>query len=115
MVLVAVDGEGRLAGGVTYVPGLGPYAEFDDPADAGLRMLAVATDHRGRGVGTALVQACIERARAEGRRRLWLHTTDDMADAQRIYARLGFHRAPAADLHLSDIDLLAYVLELSPG
>jgi GNAT superfamily N-acetyltransferase len=114
VVLVAVDAEGQLAGGVTYVPGLGPYAEFDDPADAGMRMLAVAVDHRGRGVGTALVQACIDRARAEGRRRLWLHTTADMANAQRIYARLGFRRAPDADLHLSDIDLLAYVLDLSP-
>ncbi|HEX2275410.1 MAG TPA: GNAT family N-acetyltransferase [Acidimicrobiales bacterium] len=113
VVLVAVDGDGRLAGGVTYVPGLGPYAEFDDPDDAGLRMLAVAPAYRGRGVGTALVQACIARARAERRRRLWLHTTAEMAAAQRIYARLEFRRAPEADLHLPEIHLLAYVLDLS--
>ncbi len=113
VVLVAVDADGEVAGGVTYVPGLGPYAEFDDPNDAGLRMLAVARAYRGRGVGTALVRACIDRAREERRPRLWLHTTADMADAQRIYVRLGFRRAPEADVHLSDIDLLAYVLDLS--
>ncbi len=112
VVLVAVDAGGGLTGGVTYVPGLGPYAEFDDPDGAGLRMLAVASAHRGRGVGTALVQACIERARAEGRRRLWLHTTADMPVAQRIYARLGFRRVPEADRHLPEIDLLGYVLDL---
>jgi GNAT superfamily N-acetyltransferase len=113
VVLVAADATGRLAGGVTYVPGLGPYAEFDDADDAGLRMLAVAPAYRGRGVGTALVQACVDRARAEGRRRLWLHTTEEMAGAQRIYARLGFRRAPEADLHLADLHLLAYVRDLS--
>ena len=114
VVLVAVEGDGRLAGGVTYVPGPGPYAEFDDPAGAGLRMLAVAAGHRGRGTGTLLVRACIDRARAEGRRRLWLHTTADLATAHRIYARLGFRRAPDHDRPLPEIRLLAYVLDLDP-
>ncbi len=112
VVLVAFDAEGGLAGGLTYVPGPGPYAEFDDPEGAGLRMLAVAPAHRNRGVGTALVRACIERARAEGRRRLWLHTTVDMRGAQRIYRRLGFRRAPEADRHLPEAELMAYVLDL---
>jgi ribosomal protein S18 acetylase RimI-like enzyme len=116
VVLVAVDAAGQLAGGVTYVPGPGPYAEFDDPDGAGMRMLAVAPSQRARGVGTSLVRACIERARAAGRRRLWLHTTADMVAAQRIYARLGFRRAPEADRHHPDVDLLAYVLDLAvPG
>ena len=30
-VIVAADGEGRILGGVTFVPGLGPLAEFDGP------------------------------------------------------------------------------------
>ena len=115
VVLVAVGPDGELAGGVTYVPGPGPYAEFDDPEGVGLRMLAVAPAHRGRGVGTALVRACIDRARSQGRRRLWLHTTADMPVAQRIYARLGFRRAPDADRHLPEVDLMAYVLDLPPG
>jgi GNAT superfamily N-acetyltransferase len=95
-VLVAVHDD-RVFGGVTYVPGLGPFAEFSDPDAAGLRMLAVDPAARGRGVGTALVRACIGRARADGRARIVLHSTDRMAGAQRIYLREGFRRAPERD------------------
>jgi predicted N-acetyltransferase YhbS len=66
VVLVAADDDSIL-GAVTYVPGLGPYAEFDDPDAAGIRMLAVTPAAQGRGVGAALVQACLDRARSEGR------------------------------------------------
>ncbi|MGI9034262.1 MAG: GNAT family N-acetyltransferase [Acidimicrobiales bacterium] len=130
VVLVAVDAGGHLLGGVTYVPGPGggagpagqgsraareardrPLAEFDDPAHAGIRMLAVAPEARRRGVGTFLVRACIARARAEGRTRLWLHTTEAMRGARRLYERESFHRAPEADC-LGPLHLLAYVLEL---
>jgi hypothetical protein len=37
-----------------------------------------------------------------------------MVAAQRIYARLGFRRAPGADRHYPEVDLLAYVLDLPP-
>ncbi|MFN2609170.1 MAG: GNAT family N-acetyltransferase [Acidimicrobiales bacterium] len=114
VVLVAVDPDGRLLGGVTYVPGPGPFAEFDDPSHAGIRMLAVAAEARGRGVGTALVRACVERARIAGRARVWLHTMDAMAGARRIYEREGFRRAPEADW-VGDLCLLAYALDLFPG
>jgi ribosomal protein S18 acetylase RimI-like enzyme len=110
-VLVAVDG-GTLVGGVTYVPGSGPYAEFDDPEGAGVRMLAVDPAAQGRGVGTALLRACASRARAEGRARLWLHTTPQLAIAQRMYEREGFRRAPENDRRSEDLHLIAYVLDL---
>jgi GNAT superfamily N-acetyltransferase len=110
-VLVAVE-DGTLVGGVTYVPGPGPYAEFDDPEGAGVRMLAVAPEAQARGVGTALIRACVGRVRAEGRSRLWLHTTPQLAIAQRIYEREGFRRAPENDWKGEDLHLIAYVLEL---
>src|SRR4051794_19813041 len=67
-VLVAVD-DGRLLGGVTYVPdAANPLAEFDDPEAGGFRMLGVAVAARGKGAGEALVRACIDRAGAAGRR-----------------------------------------------
>lgn len=97
-VLVAVDDDGRVLGGVTYVPGPGsPWAEFDEPDAAGIRMLAVVPDGRGRGVGEALSRACIDLARADGRGQVVLHSTDWMPAAQRLYLRLGFERDPSMD------------------
>lgn len=112
VVLVAVDARDGLLGGVTYVPGPGPYFEWEGSDDAGIRMLAVAPEARGRGVGTALVGVCVARARVEGRRRVWLHTTPEMTVAHRIYERQGFRRAPAADWR-GELCLWAYSLVLS--
>lgn len=112
-VLVAVDDEGRLLGGITYVPGPGPLAWFDGPDEAGMRMLAVAPDAQGRGVGASLVAACVARATASGKARLLLHTTPTMAAAQRLYERAGFRPDPRhARVLDSGLVLLAYVLDL---
>lgn len=97
-VLVAVDDDGTVLGGVTYVGDpSSPSAEFDDPEAAGIRMLAVALDAQGRGVGEALTRACIDRAVAAGRRRILLHSTEGMTTAHRLYERLGFVRDPGLD------------------
>ncbi len=111
-VLVAVDWAGALLGSVTYVPGLGPFAEFEAADEAGIRMLVVAPGAQRRGVGAALVQACVDRARAAGKRRISLHTTPSMLAAQRLYQRLRFRRAPERDLSFDDLHLLGYVLDL---
>jgi GNAT superfamily N-acetyltransferase len=44
---------------------------------------------RGKGVGTALLDAVASIARAEGARRVWLTTTNDNLDAMRFYQRRG--------------------------
>ena len=76
-------------------------------------MLAVAPEAQGRGVGEALVRACIDQARADGRERLLLHTTSWMPAAHRLYARLGFERDPARDWSpIPEVPLIAYKLEL---
>jgi GNAT superfamily N-acetyltransferase len=100
-VLVAVDGDGAVLGGVTYVGDRSsPFAEFDEPEAAGIRMLAVAPAAQGRGVGEALTRACIDRAVAAGRAQMILHSTDWMTTAHRIYERLGFRRDPSLDQHV---------------
>jgi GNAT superfamily N-acetyltransferase len=97
-VLVAVDAGGAVLGGVTYVPGPdSPWAEFTEPDAAGIRMLAVAPEAQGRGIGRALSLATVERARAAGRRQILLHSTDRMTAAHRMYLRLGFARDPSID------------------
>jgi len=113
LVLVAMR-RVHLVGAVTYVPDRdNGYAEFDDPAAAGIRMLAVDPDAQGAGVGAALVEACVARAAAAGRRHVVLHTTAEMAAAQRLYRRLGFERAPTLDWRPQPhVALLGYVLRV---
>jgi GNAT superfamily N-acetyltransferase len=116
-VLVALTDDGALLGGVTYVPdATNPYAEFDGPDEAGLRMLAVAPESQGSGAGSALVAACIDRARRDGKRRLTLLTAPGMTAAHRLYGRFGFRRAPESDIIVeSGLLLRSYVLDLEEG
>jgi ribosomal protein S18 acetylase RimI-like enzyme len=111
-VLVAVDGS--LLGTVTYVPGPGtPLSEFADAEAAGMRMLAVEPAARGRGIGRALVEACIERARRQGKRRLVIHVRPEMAAALAIYEALGFRHEPRRDFEpLPGVELRGYVFDL---
>jgi GNAT superfamily N-acetyltransferase len=114
VVLVAVDDDGALLGGVTYVPHRGaPYAEHDIDGAASIRMLAVAPHAQGQGVGEALTRACIERARSTGCVELVLHSTLWMTAAHRLYDRLGFLRAPELDWEPDPaVPLLGYRLPL---
>ena len=105
-VLVAVVG-GRVVGTATFVPGP-ESALAEEPGDAGLRMLAVAPDAGGHGIGTALVAHALELARQARRRRLVLLTRPQMHAAHAVYARLGFARAPGLDEAFDDVTLLGY-------
>ncbi|MHA5050944.1 GNAT family N-acetyltransferase [Streptomyces sp. SD15] len=115
-VLVATERD-QVWGGVTFVPAGGPMADIARPGEAEIRMLAVAPEARRRGVGEALVRACVDRARAiEGCGRVVLSTQRTMHTAHRIYARLGFTRTPERDWnpipHLDDLLLITYELTL---
>ncbi|HEX7166151.1 MAG TPA: GNAT family N-acetyltransferase [Acidimicrobiales bacterium] len=115
VVLAATEAStGRPVGCTTYVPGPeSPWAERVADHEAGMRMLAVHPQWLRRGVGAALTSACVARARSEGRRALMLHSTPWMVAAHRLYARLGFVRAPDIDWHpVPDVPLLGYRLEL---
>ena len=114
-VLVAVGLEGELLGGVTYVGGPDdPYSEELAEGDAGMRMLAVAPARQGQGIGRALTQACLERARADGRCRFILHTGEWMPAARHLYESLRFERVRAIDFSPAPgIDLIGYALDLT--
>lgn len=110
-VLAAVSEAGRLLGGVTYVDGRSEHAELPGPGEAEMRMLGVAPRDQGRGIGTMLVRACVERASAAARSRLWIATTPWMARAQHLYDALGFEREPERDFTYTD-PVSGEVLEL---
>ena len=114
VVFAALDeASGMPLGCVTYVPGPdNAWAEHLREGEASIRMLAVDPAVQGRGVGTALAEACLARARADGRRAVFLHSLPVMAGAQRIYERLGFRREPERDWVFPGFLLLGFVLDL---
>lgn len=97
-VLLAEDA-GVLIGSVTFVR---DAADDGHPWPAGgavLRLLAVAPEARGSGLGSTLTLACLDRARARRAGFVGLHTAPFMTAARRLYERLGFVRAPEHDFH----------------
>lgn len=87
---------GRLLGAVAYIPP-GAKAAIFRREWAVMRMLVVAPDARGRGIGRALLDFCLERARWDGAAEFALHTSPIMKEALRLYLRAGFrlsHEVP---------------------
>lgn len=115
-VWVAVDDDGTVVGGVTYVPDrASPYAEFDAEHAAGIRMLSVAPDAQGQGIGEALVTHCVGRAHADARAELILHSGLSMVSAHRLYERMGFTRDPNLDWWPTPgLELLGYRMHITP-
>jgi len=113
-IYVAVEDAGHVVGGATYVPGPdNPLAESERAGEAGIRMLAVAPAAQGRGVGTALARALVDRARRDGRRGIALLSLPAMTGAHGLYERLGFRRAADRDWEpLPGLLLLGFELDL---
>jgi ribosomal protein S18 acetylase RimI-like enzyme len=112
-VLVA-EVDGRIAGAVTFMesPG-GPFHEIAVDGEAEFRMLAVEPGWQGRGIGAALVRACLARSAELGRRALVCSSQDRMEAAHRLYVRLGFERDPSRDWSPGDgVVLVAFVKAL---
>jgi GNAT superfamily N-acetyltransferase len=96
-VLVAVDAAGAVLGSVTFAPAGSRWAQLAGPGQAEFRALGVAPSARGRGVGRALADCCIDEARRVGATRLVISSMDVMHSAHRLYAALGFARRPDLD------------------
>ena len=76
-------------------------------------MLVVDPEARGRGIGELLVTACLELARAAGKRRMVLSTDPRMTAAHRLYERMGFRRLAERDWSpMPGVDLLVYSRDL---
>jgi GNAT superfamily N-acetyltransferase len=108
-IWVATDGGDRVLGSVTWCPAGSTWREIAGDDEGEFRMLAVAAEARGRGVGEALVRACLDRARADGLGGVAISTMDRMTDAHRLYGRLGFTRVPESDWSpVNGVCLLAF-------
>ena len=77
-------------GAVAYVGTNRPKAEFFRPEWPIMRMLVVSPSARGKGVGRALAEECLSRARRDGATVFALHTSELMSVALPMYLRMGF-------------------------
>lgn len=114
-ILVAED-EHELVGGVVYVSDMTQYGASGvaraERNASGFRLLTTSPRARGRGIGKALVLACLARARAHGHEQVILHTTRAMRVAWGMYERLGFVRAPELDFEQEGLDVFGFRLKM---
>jgi len=85
--VVEHDGEVKGGGGVA------PLVNGEDGV-CELRKMYFLPQLRGLGAGTALIQRCLEAARAHGFKRCYLETLHGMDAAMRLYERSGFRKIP---------------------
>ena len=85
-----------------------------DEDTARLRILLVDPKARGHGVGTHLVDTCLQFARDAGYRRIVLWTNHPLTAAREIYLRAGFRLTSEEPHHSYGVDLIGqhYALDL---
>ncbi len=79
------ESHGVLLGGA----GIGPLRGGDDDT-CELRKMYLVSGARGKGLGKALLEACLEAARGAGYRRCYLETIEAFEVAHAMYRRAGF-------------------------
>ncbi|EST35574.1 GNAT family N-acetyltransferase [Streptomyces roseochromogenus] len=94
LVLVDGDGEGGTSTVVgclqsTYIPGLGKGGA----ERALIEAVRIRADRRGGGLGRALMEHAVSRARARGCALVQLTSNRSREDAHRFYTALGFARS----------------------
>ena len=112
-IVAEIDGE--IAGSVVLFPAKidaydGNVEVLDYPE---IRMLAVSPEMRGKGVASALVSECIQRAKARGYQSIGLHTGEFMETAMKLYARLGFERLPQLDFEPANDGIIVKAYRLT--
>ena len=115
-LIVAVNENENLLGAVVYFADMGQYGSGGSATSeenaSGFRLLAVAQEARGAGIGKALSCECIERARRDGNDTLIIHTTKAMQTAWQMYEKLGFERALALDFLQEKLPVYGFRLNL---
>ena len=107
---VATSDDGAtVLGSVTICPEGSPWREISRPGEGEFRMLSVAPQARGLGIGTALVDLVLARFREAGAHAVAMSSLDEMSAAHRLYERAGFARLPERDWSpVEGVDLIAF-------
>jgi ribosomal protein S18 acetylase RimI-like enzyme len=117
IVLIAVTdssaGPGTIVGTVTVALPGSRFAGVGRPGETEVRMLAVAEEARGQGIGDRLVAACEAIAAERGCTAVVLSTDPGMHAAHRLYRRRGYTRQPGRDWQVNQLRLLVFRLPLA--
>ena len=91
--VIVAEFDGRIAGAVAYFgPNVAKAAFFDSRWPI-IRMLVVDPAFRGKGLGHALSEECIARAKRDRSPVIALHTSPIMTVALPMYLKMGFIKA----------------------
>src|SRR5690606_16486933 len=88
-IIVAASGA-TVVGPVAYLGPIAPKSTFFPSSWAVMRMLVVCPKYRGRGIGRALANACVAKAKRDGAEVFGLHTSPIMSVALPMYQSMGF-------------------------
>jgi GNAT superfamily N-acetyltransferase len=91
--VIIAELQDKFAGAVAYFGPNSQKAAFFDQRWPIIRMLVVDPAFRGKGIGRALSDECIARAKRDGSPIIALHTSPIMSIALPMYLRMGFVKA----------------------
>ena len=91
--VIIAELQGTFAGAVAYFGPNSQKAAFFDQHWPIIRMLVVDPAFRGKGIGRALSEECIAKARRDGSPTIALHTSPIMSVALPMYLKMGFVKA----------------------
>lgn len=90
--------KGKIVGSAFLIPHGNPDKWFQSDW-AYIRLVAVHSDYKGKGIGKQLIQLCIDAATSAGEKTIALHTSEFQNAARHIYDSMGF-------IKLMDLELM---------
>jgi ribosomal protein S18 acetylase RimI-like enzyme len=109
---IVAEIKNAIVGAIAYYPPGKSNPKYFDSQWASLRLLAVAPQHRRKGIGKLLTNEGIERAK-DNAKAIALYTSEAMTVAQKMYGSLGFKQVRELPMML-DLRYWLYVLYLPP-
>ncbi len=112
-LLVAI-GSDKILGAVVYFSDMRQYASggtaLQEKNASGFRLLAVAKEAQGQGIGKALIEHCVALAQKNGHKQVIIHSTKAMQTAWKIYEKRGFKPSPDLDFIQGNLQVFGFRL-----
>ncbi len=115
-LLVATTDKNKVVGAVVYFSDMKNYGSGGAASEiknaSAFRLLAVDPTERGKGIGKLLCEECINRAKKRNQCHLYIHSTESMKIAWRMYERLGFSRYKEIDFIQGKLPVFGFKLNI---